>query len=50
MATIPQHIIKQKAKKLGLTTKEVREYLDLIYYKMGHKEKRSLKIFLKTLL
>jgi chorismate dehydratase len=47
---IPQYILKQRAKKLGLTTKEVREYLDLIYYKMGHKEKRSLKIFLKTLL
>jgi chorismate dehydratase len=44
---IPQYIIKQKAKKLGLTTKEVKEYLNLIYYKIGYKEKRSLKLFLK---
>jgi len=45
---IPQYILKQKAKKLGLTTKEVKNYLNLIYYKMGYKEKRSLKIFFAT--
>jgi len=44
---IPHSLIKQYAKKLGLSTKEVKEYLNLIYYKIGEKEKRSLNLFFK---
>ena len=44
---IPQYILKREAKQLGISTKNVQEYLDLIYYKMGYKEKKSLKLFLK---
>jgi len=44
---IPYSVIKKYAKKLDLSTKEIKEYLNLIYYKMGYKEKKSLKKFLK---
>jgi chorismate dehydratase len=44
---IPNSIIKKYAKKLDLSTEEIKEYLNLIYYKIGYKEKRSLKKFLK---
>jgi chorismate dehydratase len=44
---IPNSIIKKYAKKFDLSTEEIKEYLNLIYYKIGYKEKRSLKKFLK---
>jgi len=42
---IPQYILKQKAKEVGLSIKDIKEYLNLIYYEIGYKEKRSLKKF-----
>ena len=44
---IPQYILKKEAKKRSITAKQLSWYLDQIYYKMGYKEKRSLKLFLK---
>ena len=44
---IPQYILKKEAKKRGITAKQLTWYLDQIYYTMGYKEKRSLKLFLK---
>ena len=44
---IPQYILKREAKKRGITTKQLTWYLEQIYYTMGYKEKRSLKLFLK---
>ncbi len=47
---IPYSTIKKYAKKLGITPKEAKNYLEkIIYYKMGWKEKKALKIFLKKL-
>ncbi len=47
---IPYLTLKKYAKKLGISTNEAKEYLEeIIYYKMGHKEKKALKIFLKKL-
>ena len=43
---IPQYILKKEAKKRDITAKQLTWYLEQIYYKMGHKEKRSLKKFL----
>jgi len=45
---IPYSILKKYAKKLGITTKEAKEYLEnIIYYKMGWKEKKALRLFLR---
>jgi chorismate dehydratase len=44
---IPQYILKQYAKRSGLTNKQILEYLDKISYQISYKEKRSLKLFLK---
>ncbi len=44
---IPQYILKQEAKKRGITPKQLTWYLEHIYYKMDDKAKRSLKLFLK---
>jgi len=44
---IPQYILNREAKKRGITAKQLTWYLDQIYYTMGYKEKRSLKLFLK---
>jgi len=44
---IPQYILKREAKKRDITVKQLTWYLEQIYYRMGHKEKRSLKLFLK---
>ena len=45
---IPYVTLKKYAKKLGIDYKEAKEYLDkIIYYKMGWREKKSLKIFLR---
>jgi len=46
---IPHSLIKKYAKKLDLSTKEVKDYLNLIYYKMGESEKRGMKLFLKSI-
>ena len=45
---IPQYILKQEAKKRGITAKQLTWYLEQIYYTMGHKEKQSLKKFLSA--
>jgi len=44
---IPQYILKNEAKKRGITPKQLTWYLDHIYYKMDDKAKKSLKLFLK---
>jgi chorismate dehydratase len=44
---IPQYILKQEAKKRGISPKELLWYLGHIEYKMDYKAKRSLKLFLK---
>ena len=47
---IPFLTLKKYAKKLGISPKEAKEYLnEIIYYKMGWREKKALKIFLKNL-
>jgi len=43
---IPQYVLKKEAEKRGITAKELSWYLEQIYYTMGVKEKRSLKLFL----
>jgi len=45
---IPQYVLKNEAKKRGITAKQLTWYLEQIYYTMGHKEKRSLKKFLSA--
>lgn len=44
---IPRYILKQYAQRSGISEKNILEYLKLIDYKMGIKEKKSLKLFLK---
>jgi len=44
---IPQYILRKEAKKRGITSKQLLWYLEHIEYKMGYKEKNSLKLFLK---
>lgn len=44
---IPQYVLKRYAKRSGLTNKQILEYLEKISYKISHKEKRALKLFLK---
>jgi len=44
---IPQYILKQYAKRAGITTSQILDYLDKISYNIGHKEKKSLKKFFK---
>jgi chorismate dehydratase len=44
---IPQYILKKYATKHHLTTKQIKDYLNLISYQIGYKEKKSLKLFLK---
>ena len=45
---IPYLTLKKYAKKLDITPKEAKEYLEkIIYYKMGWKEKKALKLFLR---
>jgi len=46
-AKIPQHYLNKAAKEKEITTKELLWYLDKIYYKIGHKEEKALKLFLK---
>ena len=45
---IPYVMLKKYALSLGITYKEAKDYLDnIIYYKMGWREKKSLKLFLR---
>ena len=45
---IPYLTLKKEAKKIGITTKEAKEYLDkVIYYKLSWREKKALKKFWK---
>lgn len=47
---IPYKTLQNYAKKLNITTKEAKEYLEeIIYYKIGWKEKKSLKKFYKNI-
>ena len=45
---IPQYIIKEYEERTGITQKQIRSYLKKIKYKIGPKEKKSLKIFFKA--
>ena len=45
---IPYLTLKKYAQKLDITPKEAKEYLEkIIYYKMGWREKKALKLFLR---
>jgi len=44
---IPNYILNKYSKKTGVSKKHIKEYLKLISYNMGYKEKKSLKKFLK---
>ncbi len=44
---IPQYILKQYSLRSGISNKQIKEYLTKISYKISHKEKQSLKLFLK---
>jgi chorismate dehydratase len=44
---IPQYMLKREAQKRDITPQQLTWYLEHIYYKMDHKAKRSLKLFLK---
>ena len=44
---IPQYYLKRAAESKGISPKELTWYLNFIHYKMGYKEKKALKLFLK---
>ncbi len=44
---IPYYYLKKEAFKKGITPKELKWYLENIYYKIGYKEEISLKKFFK---
>jgi len=44
---IPTYILNQYSKRTGISNNDILEYLKKIDYKLGIKEKRSLKLFLK---
>lgn len=44
---IPTYILNQYSKRTGISNENILEYLKKIDYKIGIKEKRSLKLFLK---
>ena len=44
---IPSYILNKYAKKLSIPSKELKFYLTKIDYFLGHKEEKSLKLFLK---
>lgn len=44
---IPQYILKRYATQRNIPPQEILKYLRLLEYKLGKKEKKSLKIFLK---
>ncbi len=44
---IPQYLLKKSAKIHNIKPKEIKWYLNYIYYEINYKEKKSLKKFLK---
>jgi chorismate dehydratase len=43
---VPYLTLKKYAKKLGISSKEAKDYLDnIIYYRLGWREKKALKLF-----
>ena len=44
---IPQYYLKKEALKKDISKKELLWYLDKIYYKIGWREEKALKLFLK---
>ncbi len=44
---IPQYILERYAKRSGVSKQQILNYLTKIHYKIGHKEKKSLKLFLR---
>lgn len=44
---IPRYILAVESKKRGLSQKEAIEYLKLISYKVGAKEKKGFKLFMQ---
>ena len=44
---IPRYILKQYAKRSGISENNILNYLKLIDYEINHKEKIALKLFLK---
>ena len=44
---VPIYILKKKAMEHGISCKDLKEYLALIYYKIGWRERRSLEHFLR---
>ncbi|BDY12831.1 MqnA/MqnD/SBP family protein [Hydrogenimonas cancrithermarum] len=45
---IPYRILRREAKARGLNAAELRNYLNKIYYRLGWREKRALKRFLRN--
>jgi len=46
---IPMYILNKYCVKTNLTQTQIKNYLDLISYDIGYKEKQSLKLFFKLL-
>jgi len=46
---IPMYILNKYCEKTNLTQTQIKNYLDLISYDIGYKEKQSLKLFFKLL-
>jgi len=45
---VPHSTLQKYAKKIGISTKEAKEYIEkIIYYKIGWREKKALKLFLR---
>ena len=44
---IPQYLLKKAARRTGVAEKEIREYLDLISYKVDYRAQKALKQFYK---
>jgi len=45
---IPQYYLKKEAKKKEISVNNLKWYLNIINYSLGYKEKRALKLFLKS--
>lgn len=46
---IPYYILEQRARETHISAKEIKEYLQKIYYKLASKEKRGLECFHREL-
>jgi len=44
---IPQYLLKKAARRTGVAEKEIREYLDLISYRVDYRAQKALKQFYK---